>query len=47
LGGGAFPTLIAIITMFFARVVASPFQSLVSTLLLTGVIVYAAQHAGQ
>ncbi|MBU5333303.1 ferrous iron transport protein B [Anaerocolumna aminovalerica] len=37
---GRFPTLIAIITMFFAGVVASPFQSLVSTLLLTGVIVY-------
>ncbi len=37
---GRFPTLIAIITMFFAGVVANPFQSLVSTLLLTGVIVY-------
>jgi ferrous iron transport protein B len=37
---GRFPTLIAIITMFFAGVVASPFQSLLSTLLLTGVIVY-------
>lgn len=36
---GRFPTLIAIITMFFAGVVASPLQSVVSTLLLTGVIV--------
>ncbi|PKM45463.1 MAG: ferrous iron transport protein B [Firmicutes bacterium HGW-Firmicutes-8] len=36
---GRFPTLIAIITMFFAGVVAGPFQSIVSTLLLTGVIV--------
>ncbi|MEG0693672.1 MAG: ferrous iron transport protein B, partial [Oscillospiraceae bacterium] len=35
---GRFPTLIAIITMFFAGVVASPFQSFLSTLLLTGVI---------
>ncbi|MDF2567863.1 MAG: ferrous iron transport protein [Oscillospiraceae bacterium] len=34
-----FPTLIAIITMFFVGVVASPFQSLVSTVILTGVIV--------
>lgn len=37
---GRFPILISIITMFFAGVVSSPFQSLVSTLLLTGVIVY-------
>ncbi len=37
--GGAFPTLIAIIAMFFAGVVAGPFQSVFSTLLLTGVIV--------
>ncbi len=37
---GRIPTLIAIITMFFAGAVASPFQSLISTLLLTGVIVY-------
>ncbi|HEY9059443.1 MAG TPA: ferrous iron transport protein B [Pseudobacteroides sp.] len=36
---GRFPTLIAIITMFFTGVVVSPFQSVVSTLLLTGVIV--------
>ena len=36
---GRFPTLIAIITMFFAGVVAGPFQAIVSTLLLTGVIV--------
>ncbi len=35
---GRFPTLIAIITMFFAGVVASPFQSFLSTILLTGVI---------
>lgn len=35
---GRFPTLIAIITMFFAGVVAGPFQSLVSTLILTAVI---------
>ena len=36
---GRFPTLIAIITMFFAGVFTGPFKSLVSTLLLTGVIV--------
>ncbi len=36
---GRFPTLIALITMFFAGTVAGPFQSIVSTLLLTGVIV--------
>lgn len=36
---GRFPTLIAIITMFFAGIVASPLQSVVSTLILTGVIV--------
>lgn len=36
---GRFPTLIAIITMFFAGVFTGPFQSVVSTLLLTGVIV--------
>ena len=35
---GRFPTLIAIITMFFAAVVAGPFQSVVSTLILVGVI---------
>jgi ferrous iron transport protein B len=36
---GAFPTLIAIITMFFAGSVALPFQSAVSTLWLIAVIV--------
>lgn len=37
---GRFPTMISIITMFFAGAVASGFcQSLVSTLILTGVIV--------
>ncbi len=36
---GRFPTLIAIITMFFAGVAAAPYQSVLSTLLLTGVIV--------
>lgn len=36
---GRFPTLIAIITMFFAGIAAGPLQSLVSALLLTGVIV--------
>lgn len=35
---GRFPTLIAIITMFFAGTVAAPFQSGVSALLLMGVI---------
>lgn len=35
---GRFPTLIAIITMFFAGAAAGPLQSAVSTLLLTGVI---------
>lgn len=38
LDGGAFPTLIAIITMFFAGVFAGPGQSVISTILLTGVI---------
>lgn len=37
---GRFPTLIAIITMFFAGMVALPMQSLFSTLLLTAVIVF-------
>lgn len=37
---GRFPTLIAIITMFFAGSVAAPFDSILSTLLLTGVIVF-------
>ncbi|MDD2180885.1 MAG: ferrous iron transport protein B [Bacilli bacterium] len=36
---GRFPTLIAVITMFFAGFVATPFRSLVSTLLLTSIIV--------
>ncbi len=36
---GRFPTLIAIITMFFAGFVAGPAQSVFSTILLTGVIV--------
>ncbi len=35
---GRFPTLIAIITMFFTGVIVSPFQSVISTLILTGVI---------
>jgi ferrous iron transport protein B len=35
---GRFPTLIAIISMFFAGTIIAPFQSVVSTLLLTGVI---------
>lgn len=38
MNGGAFPALIAIITMFFAGAAAAPFQSVFSTLLLTGVI---------
>lgn len=37
---GRFPTLIAIITMFFTGVVALPYQSLVSTLILMLVIVF-------
>lgn len=36
---GRFPTLIAIITMFFAGILAGPFQSIISALMLTGVIV--------
>ncbi|MEA4921410.1 MAG: ferrous iron transport protein B [Clostridiaceae bacterium] len=36
---GRFPTLIAIITMFFAGRVGGAFQSVVSTLMLTGVII--------
>jgi len=36
---GRFPTLIAIITMFFAGFAKGPLQSILSTLLLTGVIV--------
>lgn len=37
---GRFPTLISIITMFFAGVVAAPWNGVLSTLLLTGVIVF-------
>ncbi len=36
---GRFPTLIAIITMFFAGVIAGPLQGVFSAFLLTGVIV--------
>ena len=36
---GRFPILIAIITMFFSGAVANPFYSVISTLLLTGVII--------
>ena len=35
---GRFPTLIAIITMFFAGMFTGPFQSVISTIILTGVI---------
>lgn len=37
---GRFPTLIAVITMFFAASAAGPFQSAVSALTLTAVIVF-------
>ncbi|QNK40584.1 ferrous iron transport protein B [Caproicibacter fermentans] len=37
---GRFPTLIAVITMFFAAAVSGPFQSAVSALTLTAVIVF-------
>lgn len=37
---GRFPTLIAIITMFFAGTVVGPLQSVLSALFLTGVIVF-------
>lgn len=37
---GRFPTLISIITMFFAGVVAAPWSGLLSTILLTGVILF-------
>ncbi|MGI6176278.1 MAG: ferrous iron transport protein B [Christensenellales bacterium] len=37
---GRFPTLIAIITMFFAGFTLSPAQGVLSTLMLTGVIVF-------
>ncbi|HBN82988.1 MAG TPA: ferrous iron transport protein B, partial [Clostridiales bacterium] len=36
---GRFPTLIAIITMFFVGTVSGVFGSIISTLTLTGVIV--------
>lgn len=36
---GRFPTLIAIITMFFAGMFVGPLQSIISTLILTGVII--------
>lgn len=36
---GRFPTLIAIITMFFTGIIVGPFQSVLSTLILTGVII--------
>lgn len=36
---GRFPTLIAIITMFFTGVVVGPYKSILSTLLLTGIII--------
>ena len=36
---GRFPTLIAIISMFFAGAIALPYRSLLSTLLLTGTII--------
>ncbi|MCG8485484.1 MAG: ferrous iron transport protein B [Clostridia bacterium] len=36
---GRFPTLIAIITMFFVGIAPGPFNSVLSTLILTGVIV--------
>lgn len=36
---GRFPTLIAIITMFFAGMFVGPFQSVISTIILTGVII--------
>ena len=39
LDGGAFPTLIALLTMFFVGAAGGAFSSLLSALLLTGVIV--------
>lgn len=36
---GRFPTLIAVITMFFGGIIVGPFQSIISTLILTGVII--------
>jgi len=37
---GRFPTLIAIITMFFSAVVAGPFQSVISALVLVAVVLF-------
>jgi ferrous iron transport protein B len=37
---GRFPTLIAIITMFFAAFLVGPFQSVVSALILVGIILF-------
>jgi ferrous iron transport protein B len=37
---GRFPTLIAVIAMFFAGAISGPFNSVLSALLLTGVIVF-------
>ncbi len=37
--GGAFPTILSIISMFFVGTAVSPLNSLLSTLILTGVIV--------
>jgi len=37
---GRFPTLISIITMFFAGAVAAPWNGIFSTILLTGVIMF-------
>ena len=39
--GCGFPTLIAIITMFFAGAIAFPYQSIISTLILTAIIILA------
>lgn len=36
---GRFPTLIAIIAMFFTGYIIGPFQSIISTLILTGIII--------
>lgn len=36
---GRFPTLIAVITMFFGGIIVGPLQSIISTLLLLGVII--------
>ena len=36
---GRFPTLIAIITMFFSGVIALPYRSFISAVILTGVII--------